>query len=328
MKQFRMFSGLLVSSILLGSLVACGASPMTTPVDKITEIQQDIEDGSMMAATPTPMGMSEPATSSQRDDIAPFTLPIKVSLPRSIRYAGLEWSVQEGMIDNTRISLFGDSHERTDDYRVARISMMVKNPLSGYANLARNLVKLKIGEQIYEPDETSMLDLPGGNAQAKSRLIFRLPVDTTWEGAQLMFSEPNKVPAMLPLDGEMSAPTYPMKLSLDGSATVDDVTYSMMSGTLDLDLHDMRAEQGQRFLKLQVRVQNNSKGGGGLPLTDDYFRLMVDGAPRAPVDAPIELVKPGSAYDAVVMFSVPETLTSAELMVGESKAAMSLPLTF
>jgi hypothetical protein len=328
MKQFRMLSGLLVSGILLGSLVACGASQMPTPVDNITQIQQDIEDGSMMAATATTAETSEPAPSSQDDDIAPFLLPIEAPLPRSIHYASLQWIVQEAMIDNTRISLFGASDERTDDYRVARISMMVKNPLSGYADLDSDLVKLKIGEQIYERDETSMLELPGGNDQAESRLIFRLPVDATWEGAQLMFSEPNKVPAMLPLDGEMPAPAYPMELSLGGDATVDDVTYTMMSGMIDLDLHDMRAEQGQRFLKLQVRVQNNSRGGGGMALTEDYFRLMVDGAPRAPVDAPIELVKPGSAYDAVVVFSVPETLTSAELMVGEGKTTTLLPLTF
>jgi hypothetical protein len=328
MKQFRMFGGLLVSGILLGSLVACGASQMPTPVDKITQIQQDIEDGGMMAATATTVETSEPMPSSQGDDIAPFMLPIKAPLPRSIHYAGLEWIVQKAMIDNTRISLFGDSDKRTDDYRVARISMMVKNPLSGYADLDSDLVKLKLGEQIYEHDETGMLELPRGNAQAESRLIFRLPVDATWEGAQLMFSEPNKVPAMIPLDGEMPAPAYPMKLMLDGDATVDDVTYTMMSGMLDLDLHDMRAEQGQRFLKLQVRVQNNSMGGGGMALTGDYFRLMVDGAPRAPVDAPIELVKPGSAYDAVVVFSVPETLASAELMVGEGKTTARLPLTF
>src|SRR5215216_7093111 len=182
MKQFRMFGGLLVSGILLGSLVACGASQMPTPVDKITQIQQDIEDGSMMAATATAMETSAPAPSSQGDDIAPFMLPIEAPLPRSIHYAGLEWTVQKAMIDNTRISLFGDSDKRTNDYRVARISMMVKNPLSGFADLDSNLVKLKIGDQIYKRDETSMLELPGGNDQTESRLIFRLPMDTTWKG--------------------------------------------------------------------------------------------------------------------------------------------------
>jgi hypothetical protein len=328
MKQFRMFGSLLVSGILLGSLVACGANSMPTPVDKITQIQQDIEDGSMMAATAMAVETRQPAPSAQGDDIAPFMLPIEARLPRSIHYAGLEWIVQEAMIDNTRISLFGASDKRTNDYRVARISMMVKNPLSGYADLDSQLVKLKIGEQIYKPDETSMLELPGGNDQAESHLIFRLPKDATWQGAQLMFSEPHKVPAMLPLDGEMPALAYPMELSLNGDATVDNVTYTIMSGMMDLDLHAMRAEQGQRFLKLQVRVQNNSMGGGGMALTEDYFRLLVDGAPRAPVDAPIELVKPGSAYDTMVVFSVPETLTSAELMVGEGKLTSRLPLTF
>jgi hypothetical protein len=328
MKQFRIFGSLLVSGILLGSLVACGASQTPTPIDNIRQIQQDIEDGNTMAATATTVETSEPAPLSQGDEIAPFVLQVEAPLPRSIHYAGLEWIVQEGIIDNTQISLFGDSDERTDDYRVARISMMVKNPLSGYADLDSDLVKLKIGEQIYKRDETSLLELPGGNDQAESRLIFRLPVDATWEGAQLLFSQPHKVPAMLPLDGEMPAPAYPMELSLDGDATVDDVTYTILSEMWDLDLHDMRAEQGQRFLKLQVRVQNNSMGGGGMALTEDYFRLVVDGAPIAPVDAPIELVRPGSAYDAVVVFSVPETLTSAELMVGEGKMTALLPLTF
>ena len=321
---------------LTSVLAACGqAAPTTssleTPSQASDEIAQtaEVAQAAEVAPTATAAQPSSPdqAAAPSLTTTAPFELPLAASLPRSVTYASLQWTVSAGVIDNRKITLFGDSDELTDEYRVARITLRVENPLSGFTNLDSDIVQLQLGDgKLYEADETGRVDLPGGNAETESKLIFALPVDATWEDAKLVISESGRVPAELPLDGEMAAPEYPITLAAQGAATVDDVDYTILESSFDLDLHAKRTEQGEHFLKLNVRVQNNSSGGGGLPLSDDYFRLMVDGVPMAPADDFSELVKSNSAYEAMVVFAVPVDLSAADLSLGEGEQTATIPL--
>jgi hypothetical protein len=59
---------------------------------------------------------------------------------------------------------------------------------------------------------------------------------------------------------------------------------------------------------------------------EEFFQLVVDGAPMAPVGAPSELIRPHSAYDAQVVFAVPATMTKAELRVGAGDADKTAPI--
>lgn len=324
MNILRMTRKLLLPALLAGALAACGQSSTPAALEKLPQISEEIQQGAEAAQPAKPSQPAKPAA----DAIAPFELPLESALPRGITYASLEWTVSAAVIDNHAISLFGGSDKRTDKYRAARITLKVKNPLTGFTKLESDVVKLRLGDgKLYEADETGRVQLPGGNAETESKLIFRVPVDATWQGAQLVISESKKIPAELPLEGAPPAAAYPMALSARGEATAEKVVYTILDASLDLDLHAQRAKEGQRFLKLKVRVQNNSTGGGGLPLGDDFFRLVVDGAPLAPADDLSQLIKPGSAYEALVVFAVPADLTAAELRVGEGSAAAAIPLT-
>lgn len=320
----RSLSRMIVAASLTSILAACGQAAPSTSVGTIATSSPVVE------STARPIPSSQPEQKQAKpsaSEIAPFELPLEVSLPRSTTYAGLEWTVEHGMIDNRRVSLFGKSDDLTDQYRVSRIDLHVKNPLSGYTKLDSNVVKLQLADgKMYEADETGRVDLPGGNAQTDSKLIFRVPADATWHNAKLVISESKRVPAEIALDGAMRPSAFPQKLAATGSTTAEKVTYTIVEASFDLDLHAVRTKEHERFLRLKVQVDNTSTGGGGLPLSDKYFRLNVNGTTMAPADDFAELVKSNSSYEALVVFAVPEDLSATALIVGEGKSTGTITL--
>jgi len=110
---------------------------------------------------------------------------------------------------------------------------------------------------------------------------------------------------------------YPINLPAGGEATAQEVTYTILSATLDLDGNGKRADVGKRYLNLKMRFTNNSTFAGGFPLIPDDFRLIVDGVPIAPIEAPIQLLQAKSALEDEVLFEFPASASEVELQVGE-----------
>jgi hypothetical protein len=261
-----------------------------------------------------PVADANPNPSSK--EIEPFMLPLDAELPRGVTYASMDWAVTQAMIDNTVISLF-KSDKRTDKYRAARITLQMKNPLSRYASVDSNVVRLRLADgKLYKPDESRPLDLPEGNAETESQLVFRVPVDATWQGAALVISEANKEPAELPLEGPAPKPMFPMALPGSGSASAQKADYSIVKAALDLDYRGKRIVEGKRYLAMTMRV--TYKGTANMAVSKDNFRLLIDDAPMAPIDSMMEVVAPNSSQEGMVVFEIPASATSAMLQVGEA----------
>src|SRR5262249_40550994 len=226
------------------------------------------------------------------------------------------WAITEAVIDNTVISLF-DSNKRTEAYRAARITLRIKNPLSRYASIDRDIVRLRLGDgKLYQPDDSTPVDLPAGNAETTTKLAVRVPADATWQGAALVIGEAHKEPAELALEGPAPKQAFPAELPGGATATAQKTNYSVVSAVLDLDYNGERIVQGKRFLALTMRVTFN--GQPNLGVTNNNFRLLVDGAPMAPISSMTEVVDANSSKDGEVVFEVPASATKAMLQVGEA----------
>jgi hypothetical protein len=263
-----------------------------------------------------PAADENPAATPSSKEIAPFSLPLEAELPRHMMYASMDWSVTEAMIDNTVISLFA-SDKRTDKYRAARITLRINNPMSRYASIDSNIMQLRLGDgKMYKPDHSRPLDLPEGNEETESKLVFRVPADATWQGAALVISEANKEPAEMPLEGPAPKSAFPAMLPGGMAASAQKADYSIMEAALDLDYRGKRIAEGKRFLALTMRVTYNGKVH--MAVSKDNFRLLIDGSPMAPIDSMMEVVDANSSMDGKVVFEVPAGATSAMLQVGEA----------
>ena len=302
----------LLIALAISALTACGKPNSSPAATQATAVSQAIEQ----IGETLPIVDQNPVANPSSKEIAPFSLPLDAELPRGETYASMDWSVTEATIDNTVISLF-DSDKRTDKYRAARITLRIKNPLSRYASIDSNIVRLRLADQkLYNPDDSRPLDLPEGNAETESKLVFRVPADATWQGATLMIGEAHKEPAELPLEGPAPKPAFPAALPNGAVASAQKADYSIMGAALDLDHRGERIAEGKRFLAITMRVTYN--GTANMAVSKDTFRLLIDDAPMAPIDSMMEVVAPNSSQEGEVVFEIPASATSATLQVGEA----------
>jgi hypothetical protein len=306
----------LVALLTISALAACGRTAVPQPAPEPTAVSQETaEINEAIEAVEDLQEITENPLGGSSEEIEPFELPLDAALPRSVTYANLEWTVTEATIDNTKISLF-QTDKRTDEYHAAHITLEVKNPLIGYMSLDSGLLRLRMGGEMYEPDESRPLDMPRGGEDRESHLVFRVPLDATWQGAALVIAESGKVPAELVLDGPAPEREFPMALGSGATATTQETDYKIMSAVLGLDYRGKRIEEGKRYLALTMRVTFN--GQPNLAVTGENFRLLVDGAPMAPIDSIIEVIDPNSFKEGEVVFEIPASVTQAALQVGET----------
>lgn len=103
---------------------------------------------------------------------------------------------------------------------------------------------------------------------------------------------------------------YPVTLAAGGEARVKDDLYKILSARLE------RYSTDKLVLRLKVRLLHEAEGS--INYWDDSFRLLADGAAMAPTKAPNLVVSPYAAMDAQVEFVIPESLSHAELQVGQA----------
>jgi hypothetical protein len=80
-------------------------------------------------------------------------------------------------------------------------------------------------------------------------------------------------------------------------------------------------------LKLNVRFTNTDQFSNAL--SDSEFRLLIDGVPQAPEGFPPKLIASQSATEGVIEFVIPDTVTKAELRIGDiGEGAPTMPISF
>jgi hypothetical protein len=268
--------------------------------------QSSVSQVSGLAATPT---------------VAAFQRPLSATLPRQATYAGIVYTLTKGEIDNQDLSY--STPVNRNDRAFARLFFKLQNNSRDAFYMDTNLFKLHLKDgNDYALDPGVVLDndfrAPAPQSASTTSLIFPVPGDADWTGAILTIGAPGSEPASLPLSGGMPAPAFPAQLQLSGDlqASAQGMGYQVQSATLDLDHGIQRVDQGKRYLKLEMQV-TNSGSKYGANISQDNFRLIVDGTASEPVDAPIEVIDYQTTLKGEIVFEIPAETTSATLQVGE-----------
>lgn len=244
--------------------------------------------------------------------------PLAGTLPREVRYSGLDFKVNAATVTNREPSNSSQAPRYRSDQAYALLDLLVTNPLTTETvYLDSDVVRLQLADGKSYPESSGWSGGVDRQSSSDARLVFNVPYSSTLKGAKLILQGAGKQPATLPLDGPAPDTQYPIKLAAGQRATVGTTNYTVLSATLDLDADGKRADAGKRFLILKTRVENTSDFRGGMTLGGDNFRLLVDGVPLAPDVSPSTVIDAKSAVEGDVVFAVPETATKAELQVGE-----------
>jgi hypothetical protein len=264
---------------------------------------------------------SEPAATPT---VAAFERPLSAGLPRQVTYAGIIYTLTKGEIDNQDLSY--DPPVNRNDQAFARLSFKLQNTSQDEFFMDSNMFKLHLANgEDYALDPGAVLNAdfraPPPQSASTTSLVFPVPGDADWNGAILMIGMPGSELAPLPLSGEMPAPAFPAQLQLSGNlqASAQGLDYKIQSAALDLDYGAQRVDQGKRYLKLEMQV-TDSGSKYGANISQDNFRLIIDGTATEPVDAPIEVIDYQTTLKGEVVFEVPAGATSATLQVGDVTA--------
>jgi hypothetical protein len=102
---------------------------------------------------------------------------------------------------------------------------------------------------------------------------------------------------------------YPITLAAGAEATAGDSVFKIMAAQIE------RSNDEQLVLNITLRVVNNG------PSTDNFWdrsaRLIIDGVPLAPFEAPNEIVDAHASKQAPFLFEIPDNVPAATLQVGQ-----------
>jgi hypothetical protein len=102
---------------------------------------------------------------------------------------------------------------------------------------------------------------------------------------------------------------YPITLAPGAEATAGEAVYKVMAAQIEQPSTDRLA------LRITLRMVNN----GQFPTNfwGRSARLIIDGVPEAPYDAPNEVVDAQDSKQGVFLFDIPDSASTVELQVGE-----------
>lgn len=187
------------------------------------------------------------------------------------------------------------------------------------------------------------------NAAEDTVLAFEVPEGTSFDQIELMATEPDRVPMILPLTTEPVPSPYPIDIDVTGSGpaqgsgtgcrqvfdvNVRGATAGIQSPLIDRHIASAygsyRAEVGERLLGIDVVMLNTGGGscsGGVSNLDNGDFRIVIDGVPKEPVNWTAELIDVDTAFEGMIVFVVPVDATDVEFQAGSSDETLfSLPV--
>jgi len=254
----------------------------------------------------------------------------------SVTFANVEYTLTDGFVSNQDPRNYADkaSPEPTEATRVFLL-LSGKNPTAGRPELSAELFNLVLGDgkpiaadPLFGDGEDFIA--PPSNATADGFLAFEVQPGTDLKGATLAIGKaPDRI-ATLVLTGTQPKTDYPVKVAASGEARGIGITnsskllYTLLDGGLYIDNPldfpnyetGARANDDELFLVLDIRMFMES---GTLEGTfKDQFRLLVDGAAKAPFNSPKgDSIGVGASVDTQVGWLIPTSAKAVTLQVGD-----------
>jgi hypothetical protein len=250
------------------------------------------------------------------------TLPLQDPLPRSVKFAGVEYIVTSGVIDNLTAT-----GKTSTSNAYAHIHLTIRNPAPALPTKPDITLGYGDGKEAKVlpaslSDSVTGFEQPEPNSEQEVVLTFGLPPNTTWESTRLLFNVRGLQPAELALTGDIPAPKYPLQVTMaNPTVTADEVEYGVEQVTVDYDNNSRRAKAGEVFVIVRAKVTNLSSSAASVPLGNDFFRVIADGQIYEP--APFHTVKSavlksGDSQTVTMAFALPETTTKASIQFGNT----------
>jgi hypothetical protein len=285
-----------------------------------------------VAPTSEPVATAEPSPTAlavTHETIAGLT-------KNSVTFANVEYTLTDGFVSNQDPRNFADkaSPEPTEATRVFLL-LSGKNPTASRPELSAELFNLILGDgkpiaadPLFGDGEDFIA--PPSNATADGFLAFEVQPGTELNGANLAIGKaPDRIATLVLTDAQPKA-AYPVKLAVSGEARGIGITnsskllYTLLDGGLYIDnpLDSPNYETGARanddelFLVLNIRIFMES---GTLEGTfKDQFRLLIDGAAKAPWNSPKgDSIGVGASVDTQVGWLIPASAKAVTLQVGD-----------
>jgi hypothetical protein len=285
-----------------------------------------------VAPTAEPVATAEPTPTA----LAVTHEAIPGLVRNSVTFANIEYTLTDGFVSNQDPRNYADkaSPEPTEATRVFLL-VSGKNPTSSRPGLVAEVFRLVLGDGKSVAADALFGDgedfiAPPANATADGFLAFEVQPGTSLDGASLSIGLPPDRVAALMLTGSQPKETYPIKLAASGEARGIGITnsskllYTLLDGSLYIDNpldspnYDtgVRANDDELFLVLDIRLLMES---GTLEGTfKDQFRLLVDGAAKAPWNSPKgDSIGVGASVDTQVGWLIPASAKAVTLQVGD-----------
>ena len=261
---------------------------------------------------------------------------------RTVVYGNVEYNATRAVVTNQDLRSYAEGTEAEVEpgVRYLVVEVTATNLLgSTQVGLDDDEVGLIADDTRLPVEQGFLTDITGfvpAAATVDGFLAFAVDDAVDPAGATLVFGAPPDRVASMPLTGTVPDSGYPVRTEVSGEATGVGPTnggtlvFRLQEALVAIDLpHErvtsptgQRADEGEVFLRLHVRVEKTE--GRGNDLLDDGFRLLVDGDPVAPFDVAQDergsdgsaTAEPGAVVDAWVLFVAPTDASELALQVG------------
>lgn len=267
------------------------------------------------------------------------TTPPSVDLPRSIEYAGTEWTIDSAAFHPSA----------ADTPPTVRLGFSVVNQLDSYSiSVPTELLALTLPDGVLvraaELDGTPSpyhVDLDPGSS-ATGTAVFELGTDRVepdLAASSFVIDEPGRTPATLPLAGPRPPDRFPIVAAATGASGPvagtcgpdERVDLAVTGATEALDLGPNRAAVDSAYVSIDLRITALVGPLGWACIDGAFLRLAAGDAVVEPVSGTevSESVDVGTTVDVTVAFAVPLTITEFELRVGADGATdATIPISF
>lgn len=268
---------------------------------------------------------------------APTDSPVAVAVPRSVAYAGTEWTID------------GAAWAPGDDVVAPsiRLGFRVVNRLEQYGlTVPVELLAIETpdgglvrGTRLEGTPSEYRVELGSGTTAAGTAVFELAPGTGVIDVARVSFviDEAGRTPAVLPLAGPVPPDPYPLSVAVTGTSgpilgSCSDGTVEIIptGAVVDLDLGPQRADEGRRFLTVDLRLVAVAGGLGIACVGGPFFRLVAGDETLQPVDGTSvsETLDVGATFDTSVTFSIPSDVATVALGIGADGAtAVTIPIT-
>lgn len=337
MKRKLRLARLGASLLLMAGAVACGGASDPVPA---ADVNPD--------TTPNSVAAAAPLTSTTTPAVM---LELEEGLPRTSSYSIVEVTVTRAVLADIEPRTYLRETPEPGP-RHLFLDLTVENRSeTDTANWLPTPFALLVGEELVGPPEILEGRPNIGLSHLNStEMVIAFPVseDTGFEDAALVVAQPERIPMILPLVGEVPQSGFPINVDLSGAGPAQgtgvgcrqDLDIEVLGGSVAIDLLEAdyptnygsrRARVGERFLTVGLRVLNNGGsrcGGGSTNFGNTDVRLLIDGTPREPVTFVNTAIGVNAAVDLSFHFVYPVDASELTLTVGSDEATLfAIPVT-